>query len=338
MPKKAKPVITKTETAISASILLLLIVIAVGVFLRQSRFNPAVLSHQQLAAKQTQETVDPDLANSHDTIPLPEGMKPLTPAEVFTPETLYEKIDGKAELYLSAGFQRLRCQRITLTRNPDLWMEVFIYQMKTSSNAFSVFSMQRRENALPTELSEEFSYQTENAVFLAQGPYYMEVIGSQAGPVMQQAMLSFLSHFTQGMASRTEPLSEFSRFPDICSDQSRMSVIPSSAFGFDKFDNVYTSRCMVNGKEILVFLSNRNAPEQATQLADAYKTFLTTFGGKEIPLDRMEKDARLIEIFDTYELFFPSGNYLYGVHEAGSKEEAVSAGTLLMKKAGEATP
>ena len=75
---------------------------------------------------------------------------------------------------------------------------------------------------------------------------------------MKQAMLSFLAHFTQGMASTTEPLSEFSRFPDGCADQSRISVIPSSAFGFDRFDNVYTSRCMINGKEILLFLSNRN--------------------------------------------------------------------------------
>ena len=145
MQKKMKPAISKTETAVSASILVLLIIIAAGVFLRQFRFNPAVISHQQLTASQELKTGSPDQSGSQDAIPIPEGMKPLTPAEVFTPETLYEKIDGKAELYLSAGFKQLRCQRITLAQNPDLWMEIFIYEMKTVSNAFSVFSMQRRK-------------------------------------------------------------------------------------------------------------------------------------------------------------------------------------------------
>ncbi|MFH2065912.1 MAG: DUF6599 family protein [Pseudomonadota bacterium] len=326
--------VSKKETCISILILTALAGIAMGVFFSRVPFHPAVISHQDLAAKE-EKSVDDLLPPDREIVmPLPPGMKPLTPPEVFTPDTLYEKINGKAELYLSAGFRELRCRRIHPEQNPELWMEVFIYEMETASNAFSVFSMQRRDSGVPTELSE-FSYQTENAVYLATGPHYLEVIGAQAGPEMKQAMLSFLRYFNKDAVSGSDALSEFSRFPEACSDQSRMSVIPSSAFGFDKLDNVYTSRCLMDGKEVMVFLSNRNSPENARKLASAYGTFLTTFGGTEIPLNRTDGDARLIEIFGTYELIFTSGSYLCGVHEAESRETAESMAAILRHRISE---
>jgi hypothetical protein len=327
---------SKKETAISVLILTALAGIAMGVFFSRVPFNPAVISHQDLAAKEEKTVNDLLQPDREIVIPLPPGMKPLTPPEMFTPDTLYEKINGKAELYLSAGFRELRCQRIQPEQNPELWMEVFIYEMETASNAFSVFSMQRRDSGMPTELSE-FSYQTENAVYLAKGPLYLEVIGAQAGPEMKQAMLSFLRHITKDEVSESGTLSEFSLFPEACSDRSRISMIPSSAFGFDKMDNIYTSQCLVDGKEIMVFLSNRGSSENARKLASEYATFLTTFGGTEISLNRMDGDARLIEIFSTYELIFTSGSYLCGVHEAESREAAESMAAILRHRISEAS-
>ena len=335
MKKKIQKV-SKQETAVSGLVLLVIAAIATGVFISQFQFNPAIISHHDLAA--TQERVEDNVLplDQDSLISLPPGMKPLTPPEVFTPETLYEKINGKAELYLSAGFNRLRCQRMHPEQNPELWMEAFVYEMETTSNAFSVFSMQRRDDGTPTDLSD-FSYQTENALFLAHGSYYLEIIGSQATPEMRQLMTKFSKHFIQKTISGGKTLSEFSLFPDACSDQTQMSVIPSSAFGFDKLDNVYTAQCTVNQKTTMAFLSNRGSAENARNLAIAYGTFLKTFGGTEIPLAEQQGDARLIEIFGTYELIFTAGSYLCGVHEAETQEQAMSVAALLSTGVGEAS-
>ena len=58
--------------------------------------------------------------------------------------SLSDKINGKAELYLAAGFARLETQRFALTDNPGQWMERYLYDMGQHANAFSVFSAQRR--------------------------------------------------------------------------------------------------------------------------------------------------------------------------------------------------
>jgi len=334
MKKKIRKV-SKKESAISALILTVLAGIAIGVFLRQFQFNPAVISHQDLVNSEKKTGVSAPQPDPKAAISLPQGMKPMTPSEVFTPDTLFEKINGKAELYLSAGFKQLLCQRIQSDHDPELWMEAFIYEMETASNAFSVFSMQRRDGGMPTDLSD-FSYQTENAFFITQGSFYLEVIGSQANPEMKQLITAFLKHFIKNAISDKDGFSEISLFPDSCSDPNQISMIPSSAFGFDKLDNVYTSRCMVTGKELMIFLSNRGSAENARKLADEYGAFLKTFGGKEVPLTQKLGDSRLIEIFGSYELFFTSGRYLLGVHEAGSQDAAESMAATLYSGIGEA--
>jgi hypothetical protein len=44
-------------------------------------------------------------------VSLPENLSEMTPLENFTPETLYEKINGQADLYLASGFLQLKSQR-----------------------------------------------------------------------------------------------------------------------------------------------------------------------------------------------------------------------------------
>jgi hypothetical protein len=334
--KKKNQTVSRQEAIIGFCVLLILAGIALGVFMHQFQFNPAVISHQDLLAKEGNADGLPGVSYEEKPISLPEGMKPMTPPEIFNPDTLYQKINGKAELYLSAGFKQLKSQRIQPKQKPDLWMEAYIYKMETSSNAFSVYSMQRRDDGTPTGITK-YSYQTDNAIFLTHGSYYLEVIASQASPEMRKLLIDFSTHFIKKTISKTETLSEFSLFPESCSDQNNISVIPSSAFGFDKLDNVYTSPCQLNGREVMVFLSNRGTPEKAQQLASDYGTFLTTFGGTEISTFQKKGNARLIEIFGSYELFFTSGIYLYGIHEAENQEIAESMAAILFENLGEAS-
>jgi len=78
--------------------------------------------------------------------------------ETFTADNLYDKVDGKADLYLTAGFVGLQCQRLALKATNDVWMEWFVYDMGTLPQAFSVFSLQRRAEAQTLDLTP-FAYQ-----------------------------------------------------------------------------------------------------------------------------------------------------------------------------------
>ncbi|MGB5421565.1 MAG: DUF6599 family protein, partial [Desulfobacterales bacterium] len=110
---------SRFETVLSFGILSVLALTAGVILMRQSHFNPAVL---QLAADQVISGSPAALPASQTAaalVPLPQDVSVLTGPETFGPDTLSDKIDGKAELYLSAGFKRLQCQRFSDTSTAD---------------------------------------------------------------------------------------------------------------------------------------------------------------------------------------------------------------------------
>ena len=161
MPKTTPP--SLKQTCISSFFLLVLASIAVGIWVKQASFYPSV----HIGLTDLSSMADPEITS---LVSLPPELKPMSPMEAFTPANVSDKINGKAELYLAAGFHSLQCQRFKLADQPDIWAELLVYNMKTASNAFSVFSTQKRSDSQPIGIGDH-GYQTENALFFAHGPF-----------------------------------------------------------------------------------------------------------------------------------------------------------------------
>jgi len=326
----------KKETYISICIIIILAGIGTGVFIKQFYFNPAVLSIQQLMPEENtspDSVPDPmDSENGNKLIPVPEGMDSMTMPEKFGPDTLYEKINGKAELYLTAGFKLLLCHRLKVKESgePGLWMEVYVYQMDSGKNAFAVYSRQRRNDGVALDLAE-FSYKTQNAVFFTHGKYYVEVVGSAPEEKLFRFMNDFAGRFIKNIAVKSSRKKEFELFPKEGLVPKSISLIPSNAFGYEKLNNIYIATYKKEGQQATLFLSNRKTSKDAEDLSNGYKTFLEMFGGKILPLDIGVENALLVEIFGTYELFFTTGEYFCGVHESGDIESAKEMGRILFQ-------
>jgi len=340
------------ETYISICILIILVGIGAGVFVKQFHFNPAVLTANELMPEDTtlqdsgsapgSESISPEDRNK--LLPVPSGMVSMTKPEQFSTDTLYEKINGKAELYLSAGFKRLLCHRLKDRASSDagLWMEAYVYQMDGSTNAFAVFSRQRRSDGTALDIAE-FAYKTKNAVFFAHGEYYVELVGSTSEEKLFSFMYEFAERFTANVDVTTKGKTEFDLFPKEGLVPESISLIPSNAFGYDKLDNIYIATYKKEGKQATLFLSNRNAPEAASQLSNGYKSFLEMFGGSPLPSGIDVENAILVEIFGTYDLFFTFGEYFAGVHESEDIPSAKAMATdffnhLQKKTNGKTTP
>ena len=160
---------TKGETLLGFFILIILASIGVMVFFQQFQFNPAVTSQSALEASMEQSS-----SQLSALVPLPENFAEMTPLESFTSETLYEKINGQADLYLAFGFLNLTSQRYVHTNNQDMWFEVFKYDMGTPENAFSVYNQQYRDDGQPLEWAE-FAYSVANALFFVHKQDYLEM-------------------------------------------------------------------------------------------------------------------------------------------------------------------
>jgi len=82
--------------------------------------------------------------------PPPEGLAPLvaeSAAEHFTPDTLWEKINGEAEFFRRFHLVRAAYRRYSLPGNPDETLEVGVYLLSSALDAFGLFSFFSPEGA-----------------------------------------------------------------------------------------------------------------------------------------------------------------------------------------------
>ena len=313
--------ISNRQTFSSLAILTVLIIIGAGVIVAQYHYNPAVLQKDALLSTADKISRSSPPSSDKSFQPLPQGLVPLTDSETFETQNLSDKINGKAELYLSAGFTRLVSQRFKDKRASDLWIEVFVYDMANGHNAFSVFSAQRREDGVSLDIAQH-SYRTSNALFLIHGSYYLEIIASEASERIVEPMKLLAERFIRNTRTETATINEMELFPqkDLVADS--IALISSDAFGYEGLDKVYTAEYELDGAGLMAYFSRRQTGDDAEKLSTDYRDFLVNFGGQAIDTQLPIKNAQLVEILDTYEIIFSDGAYIAGVREAATIDQA----------------
>lgn len=300
------------ETYLGIAIILLIALIATLIFFEQFRYDTPEFA----TGNTLYETSGRPLSEiSTKSILSFKNMEPLSSPETFDTENLSEKINGKAELYLSAGFKSLTCQRYKKPDDPDLWLETFIYDMGNIINSFAVYSMQRRESAMDLDVSR-FSYKTENALFFIWNNYYVEIVASKPSGFLMDSMVAFAKDFIENTGGKQETIAELNMFPAENIDKKSISLLTTNAFGFDRLNMVFTADYKINNNKIKAFISKRTDQAQAKDLAKSYSEFLAFLDGKIINSDIGLKDLVIIEIMDEYEIIFTNGPFLAGIHSA----------------------
>jgi hypothetical protein len=315
---------SRTETLAGVTILVCLLAVGVVVFLKQYSFNPAVLAAVSAEGRKTQ-TSGPPPANTWFA---PE-LKEFGPPETFSPDNLYDKIDGKAELYLSAGFVRLNCRRFALKDAPDQWLEWFVYDMGTVAQAFSVFTVQRRAEAQTLDLAE-YAYQTQNSIYFVCGSNYVEAVASAASAPLLDAMRSLARRFIAASPSGGTHVAQLELLPAENLVSGSQTLQSADVFGFDRFKNVYTAEYKVGDASVLGFVMSCANADAAQGLRDAYAAFLIENGGR--PLAGRAAEHKPIEILGGIEIVFSEGAYVAGVHAAPRVDAAEQVATQLRRR------
>lgn len=322
---------SRQQTSSSLAILFILILIGSGIFLVQFDYNPAVFQKDLFLSPIAKDKDSSPTVLAESVIALPPGMVPLTLPESFDAQSLSDKINGKAELYLSAGFISLTSQRYKDKKGSNLWIEAYLYDMGNGQNAFAVFSAQRREGAATLDLTP-YAYRTQNALFLVHGSFYIEIIASEATDLAFDTMKLLAENFVHNTVTQTVTIQEKDLFPVQGLVADSISLISTDAFGFDRLNQIYTAEYELGQERLMAFLSRRQETREAQDLAVAYQKFLETFGGQTIDAKLPIKNVKLVEILETYEVIFSCGPFMAGVREAASKEQAISLAQRLYEK------
>ncbi|MEN6441334.1 MAG: DUF6599 family protein [Syntrophobacter sp.] len=324
-------VVSRAETCIGLFLLAALGTIAVAMLAMQSRYDPALFRALEVKGDALSAQEPSASAGSSQALAAlaPEGLSPLGSEEVFGPDTLSDKIDGKAELYLSAGFIRLATQRFSRTSDPKVWLELFVYDMSDSKNAFSVYSLQKRKDAHKADVGT-FAYSTGNALFFLTGSRYIEIVSAETG--LENEMSALANKLVRATPPRENETMEFALFPSEFLDDGTISLHMSDVFGFNRLNNIYTAQYNIESEQVTAFISRRESPEEAATLASEYSQFLLENGGSELGEIPGLPGSRLFQVFDTYEAVLSAGPFLAGTHEVEKRSAAEEVATRIYRK------
>jgi hypothetical protein len=321
--RKAK--VGPTQKVVGYSILATLGVISIWLLVQQSHFNPAVTVALRGAKVQgrLQGASGQAPAATAALIPEVSGFTPLAPAQSFGPDNLSDKIDGKAELYLSAGFKEMSCRSFNVADSGKAYVEVFVYDMGSAPNAFAVFSGQRRPGFPNIPLTAN-AYATSNALYFTRGPFYVEIVADRASEALQNSLKTYAEATLAKMPAegKGSPTKAADLFPKegLKSDSVRLNA--SDVFGMEGFNNVFTGEYTLKNGTATAFLAERDTPEQAKADAKRYLEFLTTNGYQKIKSPAGSEGIEMLKLDNSYEIILVQGRILAGVHDASSLEAA----------------
>ncbi|MHC4151215.1 MAG: DUF6599 family protein [Planctomycetota bacterium] len=255
----------------------------------------------------------------------PAGFESLSATEIYAPETLYFKINGKAPLYLDAGFVQLRTQRFML------------FDMGKTKNAFSVFSVQRREDALPLGfLPINFGYKTSNGLYFSHGKYNVEIVGSVESEMISKALDEVAQKLIDSLAvDEKVNIEELDILIGESIVEGSIKFELNGAFGYEGLNNTFTGRYKSSNENITVFFSKRSNENEAQELFKSYYDFLIENGYKDSGVEFCGVNGKVVDYYGFKEIIFRDGAYVGGVHEAEDQETAIQTALILKEKINE---
>ena len=139
-----------------------------------------------------------------------DGWKQAGQPQLFSPETLYEYIDGGADLYLKYEFQELKVAEYQNDKKASVTVEV--YRHRDANHAFGIYSQERLSNANFLEIGAQ-GYIESGFLNFIKGSSYVKLSSDNAGADDQETLLAFARRLSQEVEGRSSLPGVLSSFP-----------------------------------------------------------------------------------------------------------------------------
>jgi hypothetical protein len=312
----------KTESVISIVLILALAAIFILILIKQKNYNLSRFgtTGENTAPKaQTSQTAGKEIS-IFEPVNI-DGFAKSGNTAVFDKENLYEKIDGKADLYFECGFEKLFNQLYENLQDKSPQFEIYLYDMGSAKNAFSIYSMQKRPDV--TDLKElGFAYNTTNSLYLISGKYYAEFVGFAQSQQLIDAMKAAAAKLIESLGQKDSKILELEYFPTDGLISASFRSYLTNAFGCESLKDVFAADYTVDGKKITAFLSISKDVTVAADTVSKYKAFLKENGAEAQKALNPKLEAAVFDFGGVTEIILAVDNIVIGIHEADSSQAA----------------
>lgn len=201
------------------------------------------------------EVCGPTRAFSSDwkTFAFPEvaGWKRSAEIHAFSPRTLYEYIDGAADLYLTYDFEELKAAEYQNEKKSSVTVDVYFH--KTPIQAFGIYSQERLPEGNFINVGAEGYVESDTLNFLT-GPYYVKISGYNTGPEDQGILLTFAKKVSESLGEKGSLPPILSSFPEEGKKKHSEKFIAKNFLGYSFLHSAFTAEYELSGKKFRLFV------------------------------------------------------------------------------------
>lgn len=179
------------------------------------------------------------------------GWKQSGEIQTFSPKTLYEYIDGAADLYLMYDFQALKVAEYQNEKKSSVTVDVYFH--KTPIQAFGIYSQERLPDANFIEVGAQ-GYVESNVLNFLTGPYYVKISSYNTGAEDREVLLTFAKKVAESLGEKESLPSILSCFPEEGKKKHSEKFINKNFLGYSFLHSAFTADYEVTGAKFKLFV------------------------------------------------------------------------------------
>ena len=179
------------------------------------------------------------------------GWKQSGEIQTFIPKTLFEYINGDADLYIAYDFQELKVAEYLNEKKASVIVDV--YRHKTPTHAFGIYSQERLPNANFLDIGAQ-GYIEQNILNFLTGPYYVKINSYSTGAEDREILLTFAKKVAENLGEKGRLPSILSSFPQEGKKNNSEKFISINFLGYSFLHSAFTAEYELSGTKFKLFV------------------------------------------------------------------------------------
>jgi len=186
------------------------------------------------------------------------GWKQSGEIQTFSPKTLFEYINGAADLYLMYDFQELKVAEYLNEKKASVIVDV--YRHKTPTHAFGIYSQERLSDANFINIGAQ-GYVEKNVLNFVSGPYYVKLNSYNTGAGDEEILLNFSKKVSENLGEKGRLPSILSSFPEEGKKKNSEKFIAKNFLGYSFLHSAFTADYELSGTKFKLFVIESDRKE-----------------------------------------------------------------------------
>lgn len=239
-----------------------------------------------------------------------EGWREDESPAVYNPETLYEYIDGAADIYLNYDFRELAS--LYYERDENQGISVDVYRHSTRRNAFGIYSQERPRDSDFIDVGTQ-AYYDKGILNFYLGVYYVKIAGFSLGDEDESILESLAKRVAARLDERPGFPETLAALPDSGRIPNSEKYIAMSFMGHGFLKSAFVADYKVGDGEFDVFIIEA---EDETEAQDMVKSYVELARKKGQAVD---SEGSFYRFTDPYQSskgkvnLMIEGNYVWGM-------------------------